>query len=105
MLESKFKANLRKKLSEIFPGCILLSIDPNDIQGMPDLLMLYENKWAALETKRSKTASRRPNQSYYVDMLNDMSFAAFIFPENEEVILDDLQRTLRSRRPTRVSKR
>lgn len=105
MLESKFKANLRKTLCDIFPGCVLLAIDPNDIQGMPDLLILYRDKWAALETKRSKSASRRPNQEYYVDMLGEMSYAAFIFPENEEVVLDELQRALRPRRPTRVSGR
>lgn len=94
--EGKFKRDLKKELKERLPGCIVTQLDPNDIQGIPDLLVLYEDKWATLECKESKTAHHRPNQDYYVETMNDMSFSRFIFPENKEAVLDELQQTLRT---------
>ena len=91
--ESAFQAKLIKDLKVIFPGCLVLKNDPNYIQGVPDLLILYKDKWAALECKRSKNASHRPNQEYYISVLDEMSFAAFVYPENREDILDELQRS------------
>ena len=96
MLENRFKTKLIKEIKEMLPGCIILHIDPNEIQGMPDLLVLYENKWAALEGKRESGASHRPNQDYYVDLMNRMSFAAFIFPENKEEVLNELFEAFKS---------
>lgn len=80
----------------MFPGCIVTKMDPTDIQGMPDLLILYKNKWATLELKRSRNATHQPNQDYYVDKMNKMSFSRFIFPENEEEVLHELQQSLES---------
>lgn len=96
MLENKFKTDLVNELEDMFPGCIILHMDPNEIQGIPDLLILYEDKWAALEGKKCSTASVRPNQEYYVDLMNDMSFAAFIYPENKEKVLYELQQSFQS---------
>ena len=90
MLENRFKTKLIAELEDIFPGCIITHFDPTEIQGLPDLLILFGNKWAALEGKKSADASIRPNQEYYVDLMNEMSFAAFIYPENKEQILDEL---------------
>ena len=90
MLENKFKTKLIREIKDMFPGCIVAHLDPNEIQGIPDLLILFENKWAVLEGKKSSTASHRPNQDYYVDIMNRMSFAAFIYPENKDEILDAL---------------
>lgn len=91
MKESKFQANLKKELKQRFPGCIVTKLDSGDIQGIPDLLVLYKDKWATLENKRSATASKRPNQEYYVNKMNDMSFSRFIFPENKDEVLDELE--------------
>lgn len=105
MLENKFKTRLIHKIEDLLPGCIIFHLDPNEIQGAPDLLILYEKRWGVLEGKKSRGASHRPNQDYYVERMNEMSFAAFIYPENEEEVLDELQRALRPRRSARLSGR
>lgn len=102
MKESAFQGDLIKQIKKEFPGCIVLKNDPNYIQGIPDLLILYKDKWAALECKRSKDAHRRPNQEHYILKMNKMSFARFVYPENKEEILDELQRTFRLRRMSRL---
>ena len=104
-LESNFQAKLIIELKELFPGCVVLKNDANYIQGFPDLLLLYENSWAALECKRHATASHRPNQEYYVDMLDDMGFASFIYPENKEEVLYEIQQAFTSRGTSRFLKR
>lgn len=90
MAENRFKTNLIKELKFLFPGCMVMHLDPNEIQGIPDLLILYKDRWAVLEGKDYATAKHQPNQDYYVDMMNGMSFAAFIYPENKDEVLDDL---------------
>lgn len=96
MLENKFQANLIREIKNMLPGCIVMKNDSSYIQGIPDLLILYKDKWAALECKKNARASKQPNQEYYVGMMNDMSFAQFICPENKEDILNDLYKTLQS---------
>ena len=94
MLESKFQAGLVKEIKQLLPGCVIMKNDPEYIQGIPDLTILYGNKWATLECKKSKNESHRPNQDYYVDKMNSMSYSAFVYPENKEDILDELQQAL-----------
>lgn len=91
MKENEFQKRLIKRLKEEFLGCMVLKNDPNYLQGVPDLLVLYGEKWASLECKRSKNAKKRPNQEFYVDEMDNMSFSRFIFPENLEEILEDLR--------------
>lgn len=100
MLENKFKTGLVKEIKERFPGCMVVHLDPNEIQGIPDLLVLYGSTWAALEGKKSAKASHRPNQDYYVRQMNEMSFAAFIYPENKEEILNAMERSFQVHRAT-----
>lgn len=88
--ESQFQRNLIKRLKELFPGCMILKNDPNYIQGIPDLTIFVEDKWATLECKKHSNANRRPNQEYYVDAMNDMGYSAFIYPENQETVLNEL---------------
>lgn len=97
-LERDFQAKLIKELKQMFKGCIIMKNDPTYIQGIPDLIILYKDKWAALEVKKSSVASHRPNQEYYVDLMDRMSYASFIYPENKEDVLYELQQTLFSRR-------
>ena len=94
MRESQFQAQLIKKLNKMLPGIIILKNDPNYIQGIPDLILRDKNRWAALEVKRGAIASVRPNQAHYVRTMHAMSYAAFIYPENESEILSEVQQSL-----------
>ena len=103
MRENQYQAILIKRLRELFPGCVILKNDSSYMQGVPDLLILHEDRWAMLEVKASASAPFQPNQEFYLDQLNQLSFAACIYPENEEDILNDLQQALQPRRKSRVS--
>lgn len=97
-LESAFQSKLIKELKQMFKGCIVTKLDSSHIQGIPDLLVLYKDHWATLECKRSAKASHRPNQEYYVDLMDKMSFSRFICPENKEEVLHELQQSFQSKR-------
>lgn len=105
MLERKYQAELIKVLRLRFPDCVILKNDSSYMQGVPDLILLWNDCWAMLETKASLNSREQPNQRYYVEMLNEMSYAAFICPENEEEVLDEIQRQFQTRRKARLSKR
>ena len=96
MLESKFKTDLVREIKTRFPGSIVLHISPNDLPGGPDLLILHKDKWAALEGKQKEKSSHRPRQDYYVDKMNEMSYASFIYPENKEDVLNDMERSFQA---------
>lgn len=95
-LERDFQANLIKELKTLFKDCIVTKLDSSHIQGIPDILILYKNKWATLECKKFAGAKKQPNQNYYVDIMNKMSFSRFICPENKEEVLNDLQQAFKS---------
>lgn len=90
-LERDFQADLVKEIKKRFDGCIVTKLDSSLIQGIPDLLVLYKDRWATLECKKSSKATKRPNQEYYVKKMDEMSFSRFICPENKEEVLSDLQ--------------
>lgn len=90
-LESKFQKDLMDEIRKQYPGCVILKNDSSYIQGFPDWTILYKNKWAVLEAKRSRTADKQPNQPYYVDKLNSMSYSRFVYPENKDEVLQELQ--------------
>lgn len=91
-LESKFQSELIAEIQERLPGCYAFKAETY-VQGFPDIFVLYGNKWAALECKRSGTAKHQPNQDYYVGRMNELSFARFICPENKEEVLRELERS------------
>lgn len=95
-LERDFQSNLIKEIKALFKGCIVMKLDSSYIQGIPDLLVLYKNKWATLECKKHAKARKQPNQEYYVGLMDEMSFSRFISPENKEEVLHDLQQAFRS---------
>ncbi len=94
MKENAFQQNLIKEIKERFPGSIVMKNDSSYIQGIPDLTILYGSKWAALEVKKDNKASHQPNQDYYVNKMDNMSYAKFICPENKKEILDELEHAL-----------
>ena len=98
MLEREYQALLIRRLQDRFLGCLILKNDSSYLPGIPDLLVLYRNRWAMLEVKAYENAPEQPNQEFYVNSLDAMSFAAFIYPENEKEVLDDLQSAFERRR-------
>ena len=104
-LESAFQAEFIRTLRDLYPAAIVLKNDPNYQQGIPDVLMLVHDTWAAFEIKRYRDAQTQPNQEYYVNLMDGMSFAAFVYPENAQDVLDALQHSLGSRKLSRLSER
>lgn len=96
LLESDFQSRLIEEIKERYPGAIVLKNDPAYILGIPDLTILYERNWAVLDPKRSIRARRGPNQAHYISLLNEMSYASFVYPENKKEVMRELQRTLES---------
>lgn len=96
--EGDFQADLIDSLKERFPGCIVVKNDARYLQGVPDLTILYNDKWATLEDKREKNAHHQPNQDYYVEKMNNMSFSRFVYPENVEEVLDELEQSFKNSR-------
>lgn len=93
-LESGFQDRLVAELKQRFPGSMVFKMD--QVQGIPDLLILYGKRWASLECKQHSRAKKQPNQEYYVGLMNSMSFSRFICPENKQEVLDELHKTFES---------
>lgn len=96
MTEAAYQRQLIRKLKRCFPGCVVIKNDSAYIQGMPDLALLWHDRWATLEVKASASSPRQPNQEFYVHLLDDMSFSAFVYPENEKEVLVALQEAFSS---------
>lgn len=96
MKESDFQSNLIKKIKNRFPGAYVMKNDSGHKAGIPDLTVLYKDRWATLECKANKNASHRPNQDLHVERMNNMSFSSFIYPENEEETLDAMERSFKT---------
>lgn len=90
-LESAYQATLKNKIKNLFPGAIILKQDSNQLQGIPDLVIFFKHLWAMLEVKRHDDSLKRPNQGFYVNHFDEMGFARFINPENEDSVLEDLK--------------
>ena len=96
MLERNFQSKLIKEIKKEFPEAMVFKMDPQYIQGTPDLMILHKKRWAALEVKKSKDAHHQPNQDYYIQKMNKMSYAAFINPENKAEVMNELHKTFRA---------
>lgn len=103
MREGAYQNKVIRRLEFMFPGCTVFKTDANYRQGFPDLVILWHECWAALEVKTSPMAASQPNQDFYINRLNDMSFAAYIYPESEEEVLGALQQAFESPRGARIS--
>lgn len=101
-LESKFQADLIKELREMLPGALIFKNEGK--QGLPDLTILYKKHWALLECKAYEKANHQGNQDTYVQWADENSFGRFIYPENKQEVLNELQQAFRVRRKTRSPK-
>jgi hypothetical protein len=95
MTESQFQTRLIKDLRRMFPDCEIQKMDASYQQGFPDLLILWNDKWAVLEVKAHASANVQPNQDFYIERLGHMSFAAYIYPENKKEVLSALQQAFK----------
>ena len=93
--ESQFQKGVISEIKKRLPGAIVLKNDPNYIQGIPDLTIVHGKRWAMLECKESANAAHQPNQDFYVEKMNKMSFSSFIYPENKEEVLDEMERSFK----------
>ena len=96
MKERDYQAKLIKAIKQRFPGCYVMKEDAGYIQGLPDLIVLYNNRSATLEVKISANAHHQTNQDTHVKRMNEMSFSSFIYPENEKEVLDEMERSLKA---------
>ena len=104
-LERDFQARLVEDLEYMFEGALVFKGNSASRQGLPDLIVLWHDKWATLECKASRHAPHHPNQDWYVERMNEMSFSAFIYPDNKEEVLHALQLAFGARRVSRVPQR
>lgn len=100
--ERDFQAKVIEELKRSIPGAIFLKNDSGYMQGIPDWIMLVDDRWFMLEFKRHKGAVKQRNQDYYINLFNEMSGAWFISPENKEEVLNEIQSALRTGRDPRI---
>ena len=105
MRENAYQEYLKGLIEETFPGAVVLKNDSGLVQGIPDLVVFCGDRWAMLEVKVSERSRVQPNQEYYIDLFDGMGYASFIYPENEEAVLDDLQLIFGATRQTRYPQR
>jgi hypothetical protein len=104
MREGRYQAGLIQRIHDEFPGAVVLKNDSGYLQGVPDLSVLHKDRWGMLEVKAHWDSPCQPNQEYYIDLFNEMSYASFVYPENEQEVFDGLQRTFQIRRHPRFAK-
>ena len=94
--EGDFKSKLIQRIENEFPGCIVTKLETDYKEGLPDVLVLHKNKWATLEAKKDKSEVTKPRrnkmqQDYYVATMDKMSFSRYVYPENQEEVLNELK--------------
>lgn len=94
MTESKYQTHVLARIAELLPGSTALKNDSAYQQGIPDWTIFHGPKYALLEIKPSAKSRRQPNQEYFIEKFSAIGFAAFIYPENEQEVLDALQEAL-----------
>lgn len=99
MLESEIKADFKQCIKDnIFYGDMVHLVEPKTYQrSEPDLYILgHGRKWAAIEFKTAVDADRQPQQDRRMAILNHMSFARFVYPDNAVEVLDELEKLFTS---------
>lgn len=91
MKESNIQSDIIKRLKGM--GCVVIKYEQNatTLKGFPDIMFMKGPFWGALEVKTSKKAHKQPGQQDWIDKLNEMSYAKFIYPENKEEILNEIK--------------
>jgi hypothetical protein len=86
--ESKFEQDFCRRLRNVDKDVIVVKL--TGISGIPDRIVLYHDKFVLLEFKRSKNASHRPLQDWYIDHFDGWGLARFVYPENGEEVFSEV---------------
>jgi len=95
--EGNFKSKLIEKLEKRYPNFVITKLEADLKNGIPDIVILGDKKrWATLEAKKSKKDVTKPrtnkrSQDYYVSTMSKMGYSSYIYPENEEEVLRELE--------------
>lgn len=87
-LESKFEQEFCKRLKDYDKDIIVLKL--TGVPGIPDRIVLHHNKFALLEFKRSKNASHRPLQDWYINHFAQWTESYFVYPENADDVYNSI---------------
>lgn len=91
MREADYQKKVIDKIKARYPNCDILKNNSAYIQGIPDWSVIQGHKHAYLEIKIEKNAKKQPNQEYYIKKANNSGgFGRFVYPENENEVLNDL---------------
>lgn len=93
ILEKDFQKDFIHKIKTLLPNSIAIKNDANYLQGFPDWTVIDGPRVYVFEAKAFKKANRQPNQEYYINAINAAGgFARFVYPENMQEVLDEIQR-------------
>lgn len=79
-IESNFQADLKKEIETLFPGAVIMKNDPNDIQGIPDLTVIWRDHWAWLECKTRNKCSQTVEPRFLYSVCTPLFFRGFYLP-------------------------
>lgn len=102
--EREYQPGLIKRIENLFKVKFQVEVYVRKIdiqQGWPDLLILAPGFWALLEVKKEEPTSAddfEPNQEWWIEEFDSMSFSACIYPENEQEVLHALKEAFRRSR-------
>lgn len=89
--ESDFQAKVIKDLKAMGLAVVKNQAGPGVPTGFPDLTAFGEGIYFCLECKASARAKKQPRQDYWVNKLNEWSYAAFIYPTNWEKVKAEIK--------------
>lgn len=89
-LESTFEKEFCKALRQTLGERYTYTFKLTAAKGIPDRLILYKDKYALLEFKQYKNAKKQPGQETWVGHFDNLAYAAIVYPENAEKVMQDI---------------
>lgn len=89
--ESDFQAKVIKQLKSMGLAVVKNQAGPGVPTGFPDITAFGEGIYFCLECKTSARAKKQPRQDYWVNKLNEWSYATFIYPSNYDKVMSEIK--------------